>query len=116
MSGRAACVPVERSLGVRGTWCFWAGDLPVLLLGLATDKHTGWEHSCMLAPIPILRLSLKHSECNSFLSLSKAFSRRHFACYSVAISTASCGEREAVVLLYRHAGEQRAAGWIYARW
>lgn len=64
----------------------------------------------MLTPAPVQHRPPKHSGCNAFPSPSKAFSRRNFANDKVAISMASFGEREALMLLYRHAGEEQAAG------
>lgn len=88
MSGFAACVLAEPFLAVRGTWC--SSGLGTSLRcrwGQTLTNTRGWERSCMLAPVPVQRLPPKHSGCNAFLSLSKAFSRRNFASYSVAIST-----------------------------
>lgn len=64
----------------------------------------------MLPPAPAQHCPPKHSWCTAFLSPSKAFSRRKFANYMVAISMASFWERQALMLLYRRAGEEQVAG------
>lgn len=97
---------LSAALGVPPGW-----GPPCAAAGAGSLADTGgWECSCMLAPAPVRHCPLKHSGCNAFLSPSKAFSRRNSANYTVVISMASSGEREALVLLYRHAGEEQVAG------